>query len=111
MRKTKPTRLPAIRFIVDTYTSERDRNGNCYHWSRITSTLTGKSIAVSDLGGESNTSSYVRRVIDEPGEDSYRAISSRQIVVPKKQWSPPKGAIFSGQLTTQAILDLEIQTC
>lgn len=98
--------LPRIRFIVDTYTSARNRSGNCYHWSRITSTLTGKSLALSNVGGEQNTAYDVRKALgDTP--DAWAAVVSSQHVIPRKYWSPPKEARYSGDVTAADILALE----
>lgn len=33
-----------VRFIIDIYTSKRDRNGNTYTAAQLTSTLSGKSL-------------------------------------------------------------------
>ena len=33
-----------IRFVIETISSERDFYGNCYHYSRIVSTKTGREI-------------------------------------------------------------------
>ena len=38
--------MPQIRFIIHTVSSARDRNGNCYHFSRVTSTITGRSMVM-----------------------------------------------------------------
>ncbi len=52
--------MPVIRFIVETYSSAFDRNGNRSHWSRITSTMTGKSYeSISD--GQRNAAYFVRQ--------------------------------------------------
>lgn len=47
-------RKPAIRFIVHTVTSERDRYGNCYRFTTVRSTITGKTLTVTDVGGDGN---------------------------------------------------------
>lgn len=97
---------PVIRFIVDTYTSEADRHGNCYHWARVTSTLTGRSIALSDVGGEQNAAYDVKRAL-EGSTDPWNAVWSTQHVVKRKYWGPPKEARFYGDVGPVDFLDLE----
>lgn len=71
---------PKIRFIVETITSERDRNGNCYHFARITSTLTGRSLSVQ-VGGNGNARALVKAV-----GDTWDSLHSVEITIPKRQW-------------------------
>ena len=52
----------AVKYIVDTTTSYRDVNGNCYHFARITSTKTKKSLVIKNLGGHSNASALLFRL-------------------------------------------------
>ncbi len=53
-----------IKYIIDTVSSLRDVNGNCYHFARITSTKTGNSLVIDSVGGESNAPSLVRSKLD-----------------------------------------------
>ncbi len=54
-----------IKYIIETISSLRDRNGNCYHFARITSTKTGNSLTV-DVASASNASGMVRRLLNLP---------------------------------------------
>ena len=51
-----------IRFLIDTVSSLTDVNGNRYHFATITSTKTGKSVRVKQIGGESNARGMVRNL-------------------------------------------------
>ena len=53
-----------IKYIIDTISSLRDVNGNCYHFARITSTKTGHSLVIDSVGGDSNAPALVRRLLD-----------------------------------------------
>lgn len=51
-----------IKFIVDTTSSKTDVNGNRYHFATITSALTGKTLRVKSVGGDSNAVGLVRNI-------------------------------------------------
>jgi hypothetical protein len=51
-----------IKYIVETTSSLRDYNGNCYHFARITSTKTKKSLVISSVGGSSNATGLLFRL-------------------------------------------------
>lgn len=42
-----------IRFLIDTTVSKRDINGNCYNFSVVTSTKTGKHLVIDSGWGSS----------------------------------------------------------
>jgi len=52
-----------IRFLIHTTVKSRDVNGNCYNFSKITSTKTGKSLFVNSGWGSDggNIKSLVKR--------------------------------------------------
>ena len=43
-----------IKYIVETTSSYSDLNGNTYHFARITSTKTKRSLVIDSVGGSSN---------------------------------------------------------
>ena len=53
-----------IKYIIDTVSSLRDVNGNCYHFARITSTKTGNSLVIDQVGGESNIRALVMKKLN-----------------------------------------------
>jgi hypothetical protein len=73
----------AIRFICETFTSERDRNGNCYHFAVITSTSTGKRLVIKGVGGESNARYLMSKLL---GRTTGERVYSTEVVLPKRQW-------------------------
>ena len=52
----------AIKYIVHTTSSYSDLNGNTYHFARITSTKTKKSLVISEVGGTSNAAGLLFRL-------------------------------------------------
>lgn len=101
---------PAIRFIVDTYCSFPDRSGNVSRWARVTSTLSGRSLNVRDVGGATNVPSLVYKAIDSqrPRDfDVWSWIHYSEHDIPRKLFHPPEGALFESDLTADLILGLE----
>ena len=77
-----------IKYIVHTTSSLRDYNGNCYHFARITSVKTKKSLVISDVGGESNATALLFRK-DDNGKalaSSWEEIYSVQTWEKKRDW-------------------------
>lgn len=101
--------LPAVRFIVDTYTQAPDRYGNVARWARITSTVTGRSLQVQHVGGANNVPSDVYKAIDtrRPNFDPWPSIHYTEHEVPRRYWKPPTEGVFESELTRQLILGLE----
>ena len=78
----------AIKYIVHTTSSLRDYNGNCYHFARITSVKTKKSLVISHVGGESNAVAILFRK-DENGKalaDSYEELYTVNTWEKKRDW-------------------------
>ena len=78
-----------IKWIVHTTTSERDYNGNCYHFARITSTKTGKSIVIDHVGGERNAVGLLFRTPEDgakPVANDWSEIYDHQTVIGKRDW-------------------------
>lgn len=100
---------PAIRFIVVTYAAW-SRGAGASRWARITSTITGRSLAVQHVGGANNIPSAVFKAIDprRADFDTWSWINYQEIDVPGKQFSPPKDVVFEGNLTADMILQLEM---
>jgi len=83
--------MPAIRFIVSTHSSARDRNGNCYHFATITSTETGNRLAIDDMGGPDNAMSLIDKHLNLWG---YPAVYSVNRTLPGRQWQALRGTLF-----------------
>ena len=78
-----------IKYIVQTTTSVRDYNGNCYHFARITSTKTGKSIVIDGIGGDDNAAALLLRTPDDgtkPVAAGWHEIHSSQAWARKRDW-------------------------
>lgn len=108
--KIRTPEKPAIRFIVDTYCSLPDRSGNVSRWSRITSTMSGRTLNVRDVGGSQNIPHDVYKALDpqRPRDfDVWSWMHYGEHDIPRKLFQPPKDAIYEGELTADLILNLE----
>ena len=91
-----------IKFIIETVTSSRDVNGNCYHVAAVTRTDTRECFR-TDVGGEQNALFHARRAGLE-----YNEVYNVQCVIPKKQFKwiskdvkyrePELEAFFRGEI-------------
>ncbi len=97
-----------IRFLVHTVSSKTDVNGNRYHYAVITSTATGRALAVRNLGGDSNGVSLVRQALD-----TWEGIHRSEATLPIREFNArhksqsETGAIFAHEVTSEMILALE----
>ncbi len=64
-----------IKLILTTYTSERDRNGNCYHSGVVRSTVTGERVKFRETGGRENLPQFARRAGLEWEDLNYEAVT------------------------------------
>ncbi len=70
--------------LVETFTSSRDVNGNCYHFARFWNTEKGRDESVTlEVGGESNGQHLAYKAI---GND-WEKVMCFQSVLPKREWS------------------------
>lgn len=100
---------PKIRFLVHTVTSAPDSNGNRYHWARITSTVTGRSLVMLDTTA-SNGRIMARRGCELLGLGGWcPEVHETDATIPKRQWSAsvPKEGVYDHLVTAQMIADLE----
>ncbi|KKN03936.1 hypothetical protein LCGC14_1102810 [marine sediment metagenome] len=82
-----------IKVIVCTYTSERDLNGNCRHFTRFYNTAKSRQEAVvMKTGGENNA----RHTAYELAGDDYEAMLEFTTVLPKREWWRARNAAMSG---------------
>ncbi len=72
----------AIKYIVDTFSSERDVNGNRYHYSWIISTATGHRLAVRNVGGDDNVRIALWNLLNLDGSQVF----ATQHHLPKREW-------------------------
>ncbi len=107
----------AIKYIVHTTSSYSDLNGNTYHFARITSTKTKKSLVISDVGGTENAL-HLLFTKDENGRslvNSYQEIYTVQVWEKRREWARLKqhangfngsdltGTVYEHQVTRKMI--------
>ena len=100
-----------IKYIVQTTTSVRDYNGNCYHFARITSTKTGKSIVIDGIGGDDNAAALLLRTPDDgtkPVAAGWHEIHSFQAWARKRDWQRMSkirmaGKVFEHEVTPKML--------
>jgi len=99
---------PTIRFVLETHTRSRDINGTRYHFGIITSTRSGRTIRVGNLGGNSNLQHDLRNC----GID-WHEMHCNQSDHPIRRWNElfrchdKAGAIYEHELTKEMLLELE----
>lgn len=107
-RRTRKGRDMKIRFLVHTVSSKTDINGNRYHYAVITSTETGRTLCVKNLGGDSNGRHLVRRALD-----TWEGIHNEETSLPIREWQrrhksqKENGALYEHEITPEMILALE----
>lgn len=103
---------PSIRFIVDTYCSTPDRFGNVSRWARITSTVSGRTLNVDNVGGAQNVPHDVYKALDKerrPADfDVWSWVHYGEHEIPRRLFSAPKDSVYEGNLTAEMILGLEV---
>ena len=99
-----------IKYIVQTTTSVRDYNGNCYHFARITSTKTGKSIVIDGIGGDDNAAALLLRTPDDGTKPvaAWHEIHSSQAWARKRDWQRMSkirmaGKVFEHEVTPKML--------
>lgn len=103
-------KTPAIRFLVHTVTSALDGNGNRYHWARVISTMSGRSLVILDTT-ESNGRIMARRGCELLGLNGWcpEVYDTHADRLPMRHWkaSVPKEGVYDHLVTAQMIADLE----
>jgi hypothetical protein len=97
-----------IRFIIHTVVSSRDSSGNCYNFSNVTSTKTGKALQIlSGWGSDGgNARSLVKSLLDLDHSEIYYS----EAVVPIRTYKarrPDKYGIHEHDLGAKDLKDLE----
>ena len=97
-----------IKYIVETTSSYSDLNGNTYHFARITSTKTKRSLVIDGVGGSSNATALLfhLKVTSDWGE-----IYDVQKWEKKREWQrlakfARPSAIYVGNVTAKMIRGL-----
>lgn len=100
--------MPHIRFLVHTVSSKPDGNGNRYHWCSITSTLTGRTLNVRDIG-ETNGPLLVSQFLREVMPSCWDAMHCTSATTGYRQWgqSVPSSAVYENHVTADTIRALE----
>lgn len=60
---------PAVRFVVQVFNYWNRSGGHHYRCARVTSTITGKVLNVTDVGGDENITSDIARAFNCPPSD------------------------------------------
>lgn len=87
----KPT---PITIIAITYSSERDRNGNTYHWARFINPQRGRHVAVvCEVGAASNADGIACTLAD-----GWEGTFCLQVTQPIREWRQyrPDGLRYEG---------------
>lgn len=97
-----------IRFLIDTTVSKRDVSGNCYHYSVVTSTKTGRNLIVATGWGSDggNIRALLRNAGLEWSELHYseRVIGKREF---KQSDSFSENTVHEHEITDNMIFNLE----
>ena len=101
-----------IKILIDTTVRKRDRSGNCYTFSRVTSTETNKSIVINDGWGSDggNIQHMVRKVLKLDFDEG----SLTESVLPireydrQEKYQKANGMMYTHQVTDDIIKDLLI---
>ena len=92
-------------FIIETITSKRDINGNCYHFAIITSTLTGRQL-MTQVNGDSNATAMVKRLLDLDWSD----IHYSGHVLPIREWGHRRKNVdlYEHNVTAEMLNELNV---
>lgn len=96
-----------IRFLIHTVSSRADVYGNRYHVATVTSTKSGRSFLVQNVGGEGNIPGLLREYGFEWNE-----LNSTREELPIRQWNARYGKLELGvrresQVTRNDLVRLE----
>lgn len=76
------SKVTPITVIAITYSSERDTNGNTYHWARFMNPQRGRHVSVAcEVGGSSNADGIACTLAD-----GWEGTLSLHIIQPKREW-------------------------
>lgn len=105
----KQPEFPVVRFIIDTYCKAPDRYGNVSRWSRITSTVSGRTLNVLNVGGAQNVPGDVYKAIDnrDANFDPWSCMHYGEHEIPRSLFREPKEGVYESSLTAEVILELE----
>ena len=102
-----------IKYIVHTISSFNDYYGNTYHFARITSTKTGKSLVIDSVGGPNNAAHLLLRRNEDtkPLANDWREIYGVQSWEKKREWQRLEkfaqgsdgGKVYEGDVTPTMI--------
>jgi hypothetical protein len=93
-----------IKYIVETTSSYSDLNGNTYHFARITSTKTNRSLVIDSIGGSSNAAGLLFRL---KVANDWSEVYDVQKWEKKREWQRlakfAKNATYEGNVTAKMI--------
>ena len=93
-----------IKYIVETTSSYSDLNGNTYHFARITSTKTKRSLVIDGVGGSSNA---VGLLFHLKVTNDWSEVYDVQKWEKKREWQQSakfaKNATYEGNVTAKMI--------
>lgn len=100
-----------IRFLIHTTVSKRDMYGNCYSYSSVTSTKTGRSLVISS--GAMSDGGNVKALLRKAGLE-HSEIHYTESMLPIREWNrrePSKDhTVYEHEVNDNMILNLEEAT-
>jgi len=94
----------ATKVIVEVVSSQRDVNGNRYHFARFYNPAKGRQNYVCiEVGGESNA----RQIAYELAGKDYEATLCFELTLPKREWKrvrPERAGMYEGSPEAKAAL-------
>ena len=99
-----------IKYLVHTTTSKMDTYGNRYHFARVTSVKTGKSLFIKNVGGDTNAPIKVMRLTRL---DTSAVYITQSEYVPKREFNHTlkvngEDAVSEHELTKEMLHLLDI---
>ncbi len=92
--------------VVETVSSETDRNGNRYHFARFYSTQKGRQTSVClEVGGDNNAPFLAYKLLGS----NWEHVLHVQVTLPKTQWkhARPVSCLYEGgEQAKKALADL-----
>ena len=97
-----------IRFLIDTTVSKRDMYGNCYSYSTVTSTKTGRSLVINS--GAMSSGCNVKGILRSAGLE-HSEIHYAESMLPIREFNrrePAKdGVVYEHEVKGEMLLNLE----
>ena len=97
-----------IRFLINTTIAERDRSGNCYNYSIVTSTKTGATIEINS--GWGSDGGNIKAILHKAGLN-WNEMHYSECIIQKREFKRRKSLIPSffreHEVTAEMLFELE----